>query len=194
VHVTPLWPDLVTVGRIARPHGIRGQVVIAPETDFVLERFAVGAIVLMERAGRVVELRVTASRMHDGRAIVAFEGIETMNDAEVLRGAELRVPHDALPDLPAGSFWVHDLVGCRVTTVAGLAVGEVRRVEFGGATPLLVVSRDAPGDQEDAEVKTGEVLIPLVDAMCPRVDVKAREVIVDPPEGLLDVNAPRSGR
>lgn len=188
MHVTPLWPDLVTVGRIARPHGIRGQVVIAPETDFVLERFAVGAVVLMERAGRpseVVELRVTASRMHDGRAIVGFEGIETMNDAEVLRGAELRVPHDALPDLPVGSFWVHDLVGCRVTTVAGVAVGEVRRVEFGGATPLLVVSRDE---------ESGEVLIPMVDAICPRVDVKAREVVVDPPDGLLDVNAPRSGR
>jgi 16S rRNA processing protein RimM len=181
----------VTVGRIARPHGIRGHVVIAPETDFVLERFAVGAVVLMERAGRppeVVELRVTACRMHDGRAIVGFEGIETMNDAEVLRGVELRVPNEALPALPAGSFWVHDLVGCRVTTVAGVEIGEVRRVEFGGATPLLVVSRDAP------EGKTGEVLIPMVDAMCPRVDVNAREVVVDLPEGLLDVNAPRSGR
>jgi 16S rRNA processing protein RimM len=181
--VTPLWPELVTVGRISRPHGIRGQVVIAPATDFVPDRFAVGATVWMERSGQVVELRVTASREHGGRAIVGFAGIETRNDAELLRGVELRVPDTALPALPSGSFWVHDLVGCRVTTVAGDDLGQVRRVEFGGAAPLLVIARDA---------ESGEVLIPMVDAMCPRVDVAAREVIVDPPEGLLDVNVVRS--
>jgi 16S rRNA processing protein RimM len=179
----PCWPELVMVGRIARPHGIRGQVVIAPETDFVEARFAVGATVWMERSGRLVELRVATSRVHDGRVIVKFDGIETMNDAEVLRGVELRVPDSALPALPDGSFWVHELVGCRVATVSGVAVGEIRRVDFGGAAPLLVVSGDA---------EAGEILIPLTDAMCRRVDVQAREVVVDPPDGLLDVNAPRS--
>jgi 16S rRNA processing protein RimM len=181
-----VWQELVLVGRVARPHGIRGHVVIVPETDFIDVRFRAGADVCIERAGRVEELRIEASRVHAGRPIVGFHGIETVEDAEALRDAELRVPPEELPALPAGSFWVHDLVGCRVVTGAGVHVGEVRRVDFGGAAPLLVVT--GPAD-------AGEVLVPMVDGICRRLDIAGREIVIDPPQGLLEVNAPaRAGK
>jgi 16S rRNA processing protein RimM len=179
------WDAAITVGRIVRPHGIRGHVVIVSETDFVETRFEPGAAVFMQRAGQIVELRVAASRVHDGRPVVSFVGVETMNDAELLRHVELRVARETRPDLPDGSYWVYELEGCRVSTVAGAAVGHVVRVEFSGAAPLLVIA---------GEGVRGEVLVPLASHICRRVDVVAREIEIDPPAGLLEVNAPGATR
>jgi 16S rRNA processing protein RimM len=125
----------------------------------------------------VQQLRVTTMRVHKGRPIIGIEGVETMNDAEELAGLELRVPPGELEPLPAGMYYRHDLVGCRVETTAGEAVGEVRAVEGDMGTSRLVV-RSADG----------EVLIPLAQAICVDIDIAARQIVIDPPEGLLDVN------
>jgi len=169
------WTDMVTVGRIVRPHGHRGQVVVAPETDFGAERFGQGAVVYVQRAGAVEPLRVTASREQAGRWIVGFDAVPTMNDAEALRGGELRIEASAMRALDGGRFYVHDLVGCRVEDVAGRAIGTVIDVQFAPASPLLVVRR-----------RGGEVLVPFVDAICRRVDPAARLIAIDPPGGLVD--------
>jgi 16S rRNA processing protein RimM len=177
----PAWAEMITVGRIVRPHGNKGHVVIVPDTDFVETRFAVGATVWRE-AGALV---VTAMRVHDGRPIVGFDGFDSINAAETLRGAELRVPVEALPALGPGQYWHHDLVGCQVVTVAGDAVGVVAKVDE-GATPLLVVT---PAEGRG----TGEILIPLADTMCRRIDVVAKVIEVALPEGLLDLNVTKGG-
>jgi 16S rRNA processing protein RimM len=165
---------MVTVGRIVRPHGHRGQVVVASETDFGADRFGEGALVYAMRAGEIAALRVTASREFGGRWIVGFDRLTTMNEAEEWRGQELRIAASDLRTLDAGRFYVHDLVGCRVETVAGTEVGTVGDVQFGPAAPILVVQGAA-----------GESLVPFVDAICRRVDVPARVIVIDPPEGLL---------
>jgi 16S rRNA processing protein RimM len=171
------WNECVLVGRVARAHGNRGQVIVNPDTDFVEDRFRVGAELLANRGGRIDRVRVTAMRTHRGRPIVAFDGVETMNDAEAMAGVELRVPVAELAPLPDGMFYRHDLVGCRVETSRGAAVGEVTSVEGElGASRLVVAS---PG---------GDVLIPLADAICVVVDIAARRIVVDPPEGLLELN------
>jgi 16S rRNA processing protein RimM len=177
----PAWAEMITVGRIVRPHGNKGHVVIAPDTDFVESRFEVGATVWRETGTLVV----TAMRVHDGRPIVGFDGFDSINAAETLRGVELRVPVEALPSLAPGQYWHHDLAGCRVTTVGGEAVGVVTKVDE-GATPLLVV---APAEGRGI----GEILIPLADTVCRRIDVAAKVIEIDPPDGLLDLNVTKGG-
>jgi 16S rRNA processing protein RimM len=171
------WNDCAVVGRVARAHGNRGEVIVNPDTDFVEGRFRVGAEFLVRRADGVGRVRVTAMRIHQGRPIVALDGVETMDDAEAMAGVELRVPVGELEALPDGMFYRHDLVGCRVETTGGDGVGEVAAVEGDLGASRLVVK--APG---------GEVLIPLAQAICVVIDIAARRIVVDPPDGLLDLN------
>src|SRR5262245_53770455 len=177
------WHAMAVVGVVARAHGIRGQVIVNPETDFPDERFQAGAELFIERGGRVEALTVTTVRFHRERPIIGIAGVETMNEAEALAGFELRVPTDRLVTLPPDTFYRHDLVGCQVTTRGGRAVGLVRDVEGTIAGSRLVV--DGPG---------GEVLIPLVAAICTEVDPATKRIVIEPPEGLLEVNEVRLKR
>ncbi len=172
------WDDLVLVGHIARTFGHRGQVVVNADTDFPETRFAVGAVLHTRRDGREETLTVAASRMHQGRPVVAFEGVETMSDAEALAGLELRVPEAALSALPAGSYWEHDLVGCEVVTTSGRELGPVRAIESRGGPTRLVIGSGR-----------GEIQVPLVEAICVIIDVVDRRIVIDPPEGLIEVNS-----
>jgi 16S rRNA processing protein RimM len=172
------WNDLVLVGRVARTHGIRGELVINPDTDFPEERFAAGATVFVQRDGIPVPIAIREAWFHKGRPVVTFEGVDTMNDAEAMRGAELRVPETALQPLPAGTYYRFQLQGCEVITREGQAVGKVREVEGEAGGLRLVVTA---GD--------GEILVPLVEAICVSIDVDARRIVIDPPDGLLELNA-----
>jgi 16S rRNA processing protein RimM len=171
------WDSMITVGRILRPQHNRGQVVVAADTDFPAERFAPGATVYRVRDAAVETLRVAESRQHDARWIVRFDGVDSIDGAETLRGVELRVPVDALMPLGPGAYYVHDLVGCDVRTVSGAFVGRVVRVDVGSGIPLVVVEGDA-----------GEVLVPFADVFVRQVDLAGRRIEIDPPAGLLEVN------
>jgi 16S rRNA processing protein RimM len=168
---------MITVGRIVRPHGNRGHVVVAPETDFGGERFAPGAELHALRDGHPAALEVIAGRLHDGRWIVGFEGISTIDAAETLCGQELRIPTSALRPTAPGAFYVHDLVGCAVSTTGGELIGEVERVQLDAGTPLLAI-RSA----------RGEVLVPLAEDICREVNVAEKRIVIDAPEGLIDLN------
>jgi 16S rRNA processing protein RimM len=170
---------MVTVGRIVRPHGHRGAVVVQPETDFAGDRFREGAELLWNRGGEVIAVRIAGSFEHQGRWVVTFDGVGTMDDAETLRGLELRVPESALHALPPGAYYVHDLEGCEVVTTSGAAIGRVLRIEFGAAQPLLVVDGGAGG----------EVLVPMTELTCRRVDTAAKRIVVELPGGLVELNA-----
>ena len=173
---------MVLVGHIVRPHHNRGHVLVAAATDFPEARFAAGKTVWCRRAGRDDTLTVIECRMHDGKPIVGFDGFDSINAAETLRGCELRVPASELPTLDAGQFWHHELVGCQVVTTAGEAVGEVIRIDD-GATPLLVVA--VPVHQCTS---APEILIPLVASICRSVNVAAKRIDVEPIPGLLEIN------
>jgi 16S rRNA processing protein RimM len=180
--VTEGWDDLVLVGRIARTHGTRGAVIVNPDTDFPEERFTSGATVWMERAGAAVPVKILDAWFHQGRPVLTLEGIGSMNDAEAIRGAELRVPERELQPLPDGTFYHFQLVGCDVVTTGGQAVGTVRAVDGeAGNHRLSVAGPD------------GEVLVPLVAPICVAIDVGARRVVIEPPEGLLEVNRKAAG-
>lgn len=167
------------MGRVARAHGIRGHVIVNPETDFMEDRFRTGQVVLVGPADRAVEHEILESRIQQGRPIVRFAGIDTMSDAETLSGADLWMRERDLEPLPAGTFYRHDLVGCDVVDTHGGVVGKVTGVEGSLDRSYLVVDE--------------QTLIPLVGDICVAVDIAARRVTVDPPEGLIELNRP-SGR
>lgn len=171
---------MAVVGQVARPHGIRGHVFVNPETDFPDERFRVGATLFAMRDGAVEIFTVTASRIQQGRPVIALDGIDDMDQARELAGLEFRVPVDALTQLPDGMFYHHDLVGSRVETTDGMQVGTVAKVEGGSANSWLQVMGEK-----------GEVLIPLTMAICTSIDPRAKRIVIAPPEGLLDVNSRR---
>src|SRR5580765_5972389 len=126
---TPRFDEMALVGYVARAHGIRGQVIVNPETDFPEERFRPGAELFIERNGAVEPLTVSTVRFHRERPVIGIVGIETMNDAETLAGRELRVPVGWLAPLPSQTYYRHDLVGCAVETIDGNNVGLVSDVE-----------------------------------------------------------------
>jgi 16S rRNA processing protein RimM len=167
--------NLVLVGRVARAHGNKGQVIVNPETDFPDERFRVGATLLVGDAA--TPRRIRGVRFQKGRPIVALEGIDSMNDAEALAGADLKVPAPDAGSLPEGTFFHYDLIGCDVVDAAGRSIGAVTAVEGTMEMSRLVVAG-----------ARGEVLIPLVAAICTDIDIARRRIVADPPEGLLDVN------
>ncbi|MEO5896249.1 MAG: ribosome maturation factor RimM [Vicinamibacterales bacterium] len=167
--------DLVLVGHIARPHGIRGQVIVNPQTDFAEERFREGVRLLVGPEAR--PMMITAARFQQGRPVIAFEGVETMNHAQRLAGAEVRLPAEEIPALPEGTFHRFELVGCAVIDLDGRVVGEVAAVEGPMDNSRLVIN--APH---------GEVLIPLVADICVEIVPQEKRISVRMPEGLIDVN------
>jgi 16S rRNA processing protein RimM len=171
------WDDMVLVGRVARPHGLHGLVIVNPETDFIEDRFRAGAILWTRSARGDEQLTIGSARVQNGRPVIGFEGFSSIEDVQRLAGLELRVPEDELQPLEAGMYYHHQLVGCAVETVVGERVGEVVRVNGGAAGSVLEV-----------EGPRGEVLIPLVVEICVEIDVASKRIRIDPPEGLLDVN------
>jgi 16S rRNA processing protein RimM len=168
---------MVVVGRIARPHGLRGQVFVNPETDFIDERFRPGAEVWIRTAGGERRLTIVSARVQGGRPVIGFDGLSRVEDVEEMSGLELRIPEDALQPLEPGRYYEHQLVGCEVETREGDAVGPVVRVEGGAGGSRLVV-----------DGRRGEVLIPLAADICVDIDVEAKRIRIDPPEGLLELN------
>ncbi len=177
------WDDMAVVGRIARAHGNRGHVIVDPATDFPEERFKPGSVLQIRRGDATESVAVEHVRFHRGRPIIGLAGIDTMDAAEALAGTELRIGADALQPLPAGSFYRHDLIDCAVETPRGEAIGRVTGVEGEAAGSRLIV-----------ESRSGEVLVPLAEGIVVTVDVAGRKIVVEPPEGLLDLNVTKRNR
>jgi 16S rRNA processing protein RimM len=171
---------IVTVGRVGRAHGIRGEVTVDVRTDTPDERFADGAMLMTdpEAAG---PLTVTGTRWHSGRLLVRFAGVPDRTAAEALRGVVLNteIAADDHPDDP-DEYFDHQLVGLEVVTRGGEVVGSLTDVVHAPGQDLLVVGRsDRP-----------ELLVPFVAAIVPEVDVRAGRLVIDPPDGLLDLTEP----
>ncbi|WP_018253691.1 ribosome maturation factor RimM [Salinispora mooreana] len=180
---------MLVVGRIGKPHGIRGEVTVEVRTDEPETRFAPGSVLRTEPGANVPahpgayrvpgELTVEAARWHQGRMLlVAFEGVLDRNVAEALRGTLVGVDRtDVAPPTDPEEFHDHQLVGLAVVTPAGERLGEIARIDHAPAADLLVLRR--PGRRD--------VLIPFVQAIVPEVDLAGGRVVVDPPGGLLDL-------
>jgi 16S rRNA processing protein RimM len=167
------------VGVVARTHGNKGGVIVNPETDFPAERFQPGAVLFvgpLHDPAQGEPKEILEARFHQGRPVIRLAGIESMADAEALAGLALRVDASAVAPLPDKTYYRHDLVGCEVVDVGGRVIGRVSAVEGTLDRSYLIVPRQG-----------GEAMIPLVEGICVGVDLVARRVVIDPPEGLLDL-------
>jgi 16S rRNA processing protein RimM len=172
-------PELRMVGRVVKPHGVHGELVVNLSTDSADLRFAVGSVLFVtSRDGSVLRsLTVTAARPHTGRLLVCFEGVDGRDAADELRGVPLCAdPVDLPPIEDPDEFYDHQLEGLAVLTVTGAVVGTVREVVHGAGGELLVVDREGGG----------EALVPFVRQIVPEVDVRGGRVVLDPPPGLLE--------
>ena len=171
---------LVVVGRIGRPHGIRGEVTVEVRTDLPERRFAPGSVLVAEPA-RVGSLTVAAARWHSGRLLLSVEGVSDRNGAEALRGVILsaEVPDDEVSEDPE-EFFDHQLRGLRVRTVEGEEVGI-------GDDGVHLPGQDLLGVRRP---DGRETLVPFVAEMVPEIDVDAGFLVIDPPPGLLDLGLP----
>jgi 16S rRNA processing protein RimM len=168
-------PDVVVVGRVIRPHGLAGDVVVEIETD-VPERFDPGSTLRLGPGGRDVE--VVEARPFGDRLLVRFAGFGDRTAVEGLRGLDLTVERREVPAAPAGSFYHFELLDC---TCHDAHEGELGRVialhEDGGGTLLEVADEER------------KLLVPFVESFVVRVDVATRRIELDLPPGLVDVCA-----
>ena len=166
---------MVVVGRIGRPHGVRGEVTIAPSTDDPEARFAVGSQLSTAPASRG-PLTVTGFRRSGRMLVLAFDGFADRDAAETLRGVAVTVDASTLPvpDDP-DEFYDHQLIGLAVQDAGGAALGEVVDVLHPPAAPVLTVRRPDGSDE----------LVPFVSAIVPVVDLEAGRLVVDPPDGMF---------
>jgi 16S rRNA processing protein RimM len=167
--------DRVVIGRVVKPHGLKGEVVVDVLTDFP-ERFFEGLRVRVSGGAREArDVRIAAVRPHQGRVLVTFEEISDVSMAETLRDSELSVDaHDVVPR-PPGFVYHWDVEGAEVFDGSGRSLGRVAELRDVGGRSLLVL-----------ETARGEREVPFTAPIVVSVDVAARRVVLAPPEGLLD--------
>jgi len=171
----PAFRDLVLVGRVVKPQGRHGEVAVLPLSDRP-DRFpTLRRAFVPAPGGAAREVRVVRCWAHKGRFVLAIEGVSTIDEAEGLRGAELRIEEQELEALPAGSFYHHELVGLRAVDEQGAELGAVDEVmETGAETRVLVVR--GPG---------GETLLPFAEAFVKSVDLAGGTIVVLRPEYVV---------
>jgi 16S rRNA processing protein RimM len=180
----------VTVARVLRPHGRRGEVAAEILTDFPQRLKSLRSVKLFDpdlhtAANGVSVCTVKScwlSQSRGGQAIFHFDGADSVDEAKRLVGLEVQIPIGDRVRLPQGSYYVTDLAGCEVIEQDGRSLGRVREVEFVGdgvrGTPNLAVNSPL-----------GELLIPLAQDICVKIDIPARRITVVLPDGLRDLNA-----
>jgi 16S rRNA processing protein RimM len=171
----------ITLARILRPRGLRGEVAATILTDFPERLTALHEVWLFDGRNpskRAEVRRCWLSSSRGGQAIFHFTGIDSIEAAEPLRGLEVQIPADQRASLNEGNYYVSDLVGCEVWEQgAPAALGVVSDVEFPGGVPLLKVTS---GEEE--------ILVPLAAEICVRIDPPAKRIEVILPDGLRDLN------
>ena len=164
----------LVVGRVGRPHGLRGEVTVTVRTDSPEQRFVDGAEFQVSGGRR---LRVVGIRWHSGMLLLRFEGVADRDAAAILTGTVLTVDvADLAPPDDPDEFHDHQLVGLRAELADGTRVGSVREVLHGPGGELLVVSRAGLPD----------ALVPFVRQIVPAVDLAGGRVVLTPPDGLLE--------
>jgi 16S rRNA processing protein RimM len=169
-------PETISVGRVLRPHGVRGEVVVEVLSD-VPGRFKQGSRVKGIRGAQSLPLTVAAGRVHKSGAVVHFEGYDSCERAEELRGLDLEIPRSEVPKAKRGVYYHFELLGCLVRE-GGQELGKVVEVVEDGGGVMLIV-----------EGEGRRVPVPFVKEILRKVDVAAGRIDVALPEGLVEACA-----
>lgn len=167
--------DLITIARIIRPQGLKGEVIATIETDFP-ERFdELKTVFLLFPNKKLEEVNLENHWLHKDRIVLKFPAISDRNNAETLRNVLVKIHPSELVELPKEHYYEFDLIGCQVITSTGLDLGKVQELMYTGPAPLLVIKG------------TQEYLIPLAEEICYEINIKDKKILVNPPEGLLEL-------
>jgi 16S rRNA processing protein RimM len=173
--------EFVTLARVVKTQGRHGEVAAEVHSD-VPDRFSEGMklLALGKSGGSRAELKIEGLWPHKGLLVLKFRGVDSMSDAETLIGTELQVPSAERAQLDRGWNYISDLVGCRLFD-RGQEIGRIEEVQVGaGEAPLLIVAA-ASGKRFD---------IPFAEAYLETINVAERQVRMNLPEGMLEINAP----
>lgn len=170
----------IAIARIVRPQGRKGEVLAEILTDFPSRFKDLRRAFLDDGSYKPRAVTVQDAWLHKGKVVLKFAGVESISDAETLRGQHVLIPEEEKIALPANQYYLWELVGCLVVTESGgvrKALGNVTEVERTGGVDLLHVLQNSQ-----------EILIPFTQAICKVIDPEAKVIVVDPPEDLLDLN------
>jgi 16S rRNA processing protein RimM len=188
--VSPESNDFVTLARVVKTQGRRGEVAAEIHSD-IPDRFARGMkLFALGQSGTRREVEIEDLWPHKGLLVLKFAGIDSISDVAALIGAELQVPRSQRRQLEPGWTFVSDLIGCTLFD-HGREIGHIDDVQFGaGEAPLLVVLPAGARGQKSPRDNIFE--IPFAEAYLEDVDLQRREMRMNLPEGMLEINAPMS--
>lgn len=164
--------DKLNIGSVQRPHGIRGEVKVYPKTEFVKERFEPGLLVDLDLNGKVQQLEIESSRLHQGSVLVKFKGLDSLNDVEFYHKAELYIGKEHRHPLPKGEYYFSDLEGCDVYSDL-VKIGVVVQMLDNPAHPIMRIKMD-----------DREVLVPYNKAFVAGVFMDVKRIDINWMEGL----------
>ena len=169
--------SFIAIARIARTRGNRGEVLADLYTDFPDRFDALEEVWLEFPDGRSQKVIIENTWEHKRRRVLKFAGVDTINSAEDYVGCWIMIPVDQAVSLPDGTYYDHDLVGCSVKDIHGSELGTVSEIlRIAGNNQLVVKGLNR------------EFLIPVVNNICVEIDIKGKQIIVDLPEGLMDLD------
>ena len=166
------------VGKIVNTHGLRGEVRVMSRTDFADERYRSGNTLYFfseKEANRPIPLTVKSHRSHKGFDLLTFEGYDSIEAAEPLKGGLLKIKEEQLSSLDEGEFYFHEIIGCEVFTDSGEKIGKIKEILTPGANDVWVVK----GNRK-------EYYIPYIEDVVQSIDIKEKKITITPMEGLLD--------
>jgi len=165
----PVPPESLIVGRILAPWGIRGEVKVEVLTDFP-ERFAPQKVVYLNAR----PLEIESCRPHKQHLVVKLDTIDSVEDAERLRGQDLTIPRSELYPLPEGQYYTFQIIGLKVVTTEGKLLGRITEIMTTGSNDVYIV-----------EGKRGEILIPAIEDVVKSIDLAKGKMVIEAIEGLL---------
>lgn len=167
----------IAIARILRTRGNRGEVLAELHTDFPTRFSLLKRVWLEFPDGNLRSFEIEHCWTHNGRQVLKFAKIDSISEAEALVGTWVEIEADQAVPIPNGTYWDYDLIGCTVRDKDGTSLGLVREVMHIAGNAQLVV-----------QAERGEFFVPVVAAICKEVSISRKEIVVDLPEGLLDLN------
>ena len=163
------------IGKIVKPHGLLGEVVVSYEVDYP-EEYIASDVIFLEEKGGIVPYFIESIQFNHNKGIIKFEGVDTVEAAEALRNTSLYIPLADLPELEEGQVYYHELIGFQVKGLEEGMLGEVSEIyDFKSHTVM------------EMRYQGKEVLIPLHEDIVQEIDEEAKIITVNLPEGLLDL-------
>ncbi len=167
--------ELITIAKIVRTRGLRGEVVAESLTDFP-DRFGdLETVSIIDSNGKSFEATLEKFWFQNDRVILKFKGFDTIEKAEALRNCSVCISENEAVELAEGEFYDWQLQECSVETLDGTKIGHVKELLRTGGTEVLIVQGE-----------TKEYLIPFASAICTEIDIENKLIRVNPPEGLLE--------